>query len=294
MSARAPVSVVVPVFNSAATLPVLAARLAAALPAVAGDFEVLLVNDGSADDSWEVIGELARRYPWIRGIDLARNYGQYNATLCGVRRTRFARVVTMDDDLEHRPESVGALLRGLEEGAEMVYGTVARPPRGWVRKTGRFLARRVLLRELGPDGSLELTAFRAFTGGVRDALPRHTGAAVSLDVLLARRVGRIAYVAVECGARQSGRSNYSLAKLVAGSLRLMVQASTAPLWVSGAAALLAAGTGAWCAEAGLRGWARGLALASLLLAGQAGVLAVYRLRPRPSYRVRAETEAVHG
>src|SRR5688572_12046382 len=99
--ARPAVSVVVPVYRSALSLPALAERLAAVLPRVAREYELLLVDDGSPDASWEVVRALAGRHPWVRGIHLMRNYGQHNAVLCGVRAARFEVVVTMDDDLQH-------------------------------------------------------------------------------------------------------------------------------------------------------------------------------------------------
>ena len=81
-------SVVVPAYNSERTLADLLLRLKPVLPSVAARFEVILVNDGSRDGSWSVIERLGREYPWVRGIDLMRNYGQHNALLCGIRAAR--------------------------------------------------------------------------------------------------------------------------------------------------------------------------------------------------------------
>jgi undecaprenyl-phosphate 4-deoxy-4-formamido-L-arabinose transferase len=86
------------------------------LPRCAARYEVILVNDHSQDRTWSVIGELARRYPWVRGIDLMRNYGQQSATLCGTRAARHEATVTMDDDLQHPPAEVPRLLQKLESG----------------------------------------------------------------------------------------------------------------------------------------------------------------------------------
>src|ERR1700687_244792 len=130
------VSVVVPVYDGAATLPELVARLAAGLAARAPRWEILLVNDGSRDASWQVILELARARPVphelgpdrprVHGIDLMRNYGQHNALLCGIRAAAGAVVVTMDDDLQHPPEEIPLLLDALGGEVDVVYGT----PRG--------------------------------------------------------------------------------------------------------------------------------------------------------------------
>ena len=82
-------SVVIPVYRSEQTLDPLIERLAKVLPNVAESYEVVLVNDGSPDNSWAVIERLAGQYAWVRGINLMRNYGQHNAMLCGIRDARY-------------------------------------------------------------------------------------------------------------------------------------------------------------------------------------------------------------
>ncbi len=98
------VSVVVPVYNSMATLGALVERLQQVLPTLAARYEVILVNDGSRDNSWETITELAAQHSFVHGINLMRNYGQHNALLAGIRAARYSVMVTMDDDLQHPPE----------------------------------------------------------------------------------------------------------------------------------------------------------------------------------------------
>src|SRR5437762_4657550 len=95
-SAESPgLSIVVPVYNSEQTLADLASRLQTVLSTRGGEFELILVNDGSRDASWQVVRQLVDKYPWLRGIDLMRNYGQHNALLCGLRAARFSTIVTM-------------------------------------------------------------------------------------------------------------------------------------------------------------------------------------------------------
>ena len=109
------VSVVVPVYNGSDTIPLLADEISKVLPGIADEFELVLVNDGSPDQSWEVILELAQTYPWVCGIDLMRNYGQHNATLCGIREARYEVIVTMDDDMQNPPREIPKLLEKLQE-----------------------------------------------------------------------------------------------------------------------------------------------------------------------------------
>jgi undecaprenyl-phosphate 4-deoxy-4-formamido-L-arabinose transferase len=118
------ISVVVPVYNSEASLPALVKRIQPALATLGTSFEVILVNDSSSDGSWARILELAVQHHWIRGLNLSRNYGQHNALLCGIRHARFDTIVTMDDDLQNPPEEIVRLLAKLEEGYDVVYGTL--------------------------------------------------------------------------------------------------------------------------------------------------------------------------
>ena len=117
------ISVVVPVYNSELSLEELVVGLAKVLPNVCERFELILVNDGSRDRSWEVVQSLVDRHGWVRGVDMLRNYGQHNALLCGVRAARHDVIVTMDDDLQHPPEELPRLLERLGEGYDVVYGT---------------------------------------------------------------------------------------------------------------------------------------------------------------------------
>src|SRR5580704_1593170 len=124
-------SVVVPVYRSEAILPELVRRLENVLPGVASNFELVLVNDSSPDGSWDVICHLARHYPWIRAINLMRNYGQHNALLCGIRAAQHGLIVTMDDDLQHPPEEIPKLLAMLDQGYDVVYGKPAQEQHGF-------------------------------------------------------------------------------------------------------------------------------------------------------------------
>ncbi len=126
-------SVVIPVYRGEDTLEPLIERLGKVLPQVAETYEVLLVNDGSPDNSWVIIGNLARQYDWVRGISLMRNYGQENATLCGIRMARYDVIVTMDDDLQHCPEDLPKLISKLDEGYDVVYGVPRARQQTWWR-----------------------------------------------------------------------------------------------------------------------------------------------------------------
>ena len=98
---RHSISVVTPVYNGEGSVAELCRRLGEVLPQIALEYEIILVNDGSRDRSWDIISELSSRFATVRGLNLMRNYGQHNALLCGIRAAKYDVIVTMDDDLQH-------------------------------------------------------------------------------------------------------------------------------------------------------------------------------------------------
>jgi undecaprenyl-phosphate 4-deoxy-4-formamido-L-arabinose transferase len=222
-------SVVIPVYNSVEILEKLATNLAAVLPNCATRYEVVLVNDGSIDDSWTVICGLAQKWPWIRGVNLMRNYGQENALLCGVRAASFEVVVTMDDDLQHPPEEIPKLLAQLKNGVDVVYGTPEREVHGLFRDTASVLTKLVLKNIMGAEVARKVSSFRAFRTQLRNAFAHYQNSFVSLDVLLTWGAREFAAAKVRHDARTIGRSQYTFSKLVRHALNLMTGFSVLPL-----------------------------------------------------------------
>ena len=223
------VSVVVPVFNSEATLPELVARLEVVLGDGSRDFEVLLVNDGSRDRSWQVIQQLADQHDWVRGIDLSRNYGQHNALLCGIRAACYPVTVTIDDDLQNPPEQIGKLLAELDRGHDVVYGTPIRQRHGLWRDLASSVSKLVLQHFMGADTARKVSAFRAFRTNLRDAFASYRNPQVSIDVLLTWGTTRFTAVKVEHDSRSDGESSYTFTKLLEHALNMMTGFSSLPL-----------------------------------------------------------------
>ncbi len=222
-------SVVVPVYNSEGSLRALVDRLEPVLRANAADFELILVNDGSADGSWGVVLDLSSRHAWIRGYDFMRNYGQHNALLCGIRAARFEFVVTMDDDLQNPPEEVPKLLAELRKGFDVVYGTPANESHGLLRNLASQATKLALQKSMGAATARRVSAFRAFRTRVRDSFADYRSQYVSLDVLLTWGTTRFTSIAVRQDARTIGVSNYTVRKLMTHALNMVTGFSTAPL-----------------------------------------------------------------
>ena len=223
------ISVVVPVYNGASTLPTLIDRLRIVLGQDARPFEIVLVNDGSRDDSWATIESLAMRYPEIVGIDLMRNYGQHNALLCGIRRSRYDVIVTLDDDLQQPPEEIPRLLTKLDEGFDVVYGTPKQEQHGFWRNLSSRITKVALGTATSASVAPMVSAFRAFRASVKPAFAEYRSPLLSIDVLLTWATTSFASVTVQRVARRSGVSNYRIRSLVRHTMNMMTGYSLLPL-----------------------------------------------------------------
>jgi undecaprenyl-phosphate 4-deoxy-4-formamido-L-arabinose transferase len=228
-SGRRPLSVVIPVYNSDAILPNLIERLEPVLATHSDAFEVILVDDGSHSDAWNVIEGLAKAKPWVRGVRLMRNYGQHNALLCGIRQARHEIVVTMDDDLQNPPEEIPKLLAKLEEGFDVIYGAPLQEQHGLWRDLASQITKMALRGAMGAETARKVSAFRAFRSRVRDAFAEYPGPFVSIDVLLTWGTARFHAVPVRHDPRRTGASHYTFGKLITHALNMMTGFSTIPL-----------------------------------------------------------------
>ncbi len=222
-------SVVIPVYRGEESLEPLIQQLAGVLPTVAQDYEAILVNDGSPDNSWGVIERLSRGYPWLCGVNLMRNYGQENATLCGIRQARYEVIVTMDDDLQHNPHDLPKLIAKLAEGYDVVYGVPRIRRQAWWKRLFSALVKRAVSAVMGATNIRDISSFKAFRSDLRRAFESINGADVQIDVLLSWAASRFASVEIEEAPRTAGKSNYSLYKLIKVSLLVLTNYTTIPL-----------------------------------------------------------------
>jgi len=221
-------SVIIPVYKSSKTLPLLILRLEKVLPSLAEKFEVILVNDCSPDESWHVINQLVNMYPWVRGINLMRNFGQHNATLCGVRQALYETIVTMDDDLQHLPEEIHILLTTLEKGYDVVYGAPLHLPQDFFRNLLTKFTKILLARIMGVPSIRNISAFRAFRTSLRNAFSDFSSPTLTLDVLLSWGTIRFTSVQVKIENTKK-RSNYSFLMLLRVTTLILTGYSTMPL-----------------------------------------------------------------
>jgi undecaprenyl-phosphate 4-deoxy-4-formamido-L-arabinose transferase len=225
-------SVVIPVYRSQATLPELHRRLVASLEPVVPAFEIVLVEDCGGDDSWRVIQELAASDPRLHGIKLARNFGQHNALLCGIRAAKGDLVVTIDDDLQNPPEEIRKLLAKLTDEVDVVYGSPANETHGFFRNQASRITKLALQGSMGVESASKVSAFRLFRTRLRDAFDAYRSPSVNIDVLLTWGTTRFASVDVRQDERLVGDSGYSLKKLINHAINMMTGFSVLPLQIA--------------------------------------------------------------
>jgi undecaprenyl-phosphate 4-deoxy-4-formamido-L-arabinose transferase len=277
-------SIVIPVYRGAATIGRLVEALSALRPA--GGLEIVLVNDGSPDNSGDVCKMLVQSATVpLTYIEHARNFGEHNAVMTGLRQASGAYVITMDDDLQNPPEEVIRIYDHARLGNwDVVYTRYGvKRHAGW-RNIGSSFANAVADRLLDKPKGLYLSSFRCMSAFVVQAVTRYQGPYPYVDGLIMQVTQRIDSIEVDHLPRIEGRSNYNLARLVRLWLNLATSFSLAPLrlaiYAGVVMALLgAAGAVATIAEALLlhntpSGWASTMTVIMLVAGVQSMILGV--------------------
>jgi undecaprenyl-phosphate 4-deoxy-4-formamido-L-arabinose transferase len=222
-------SIVVPVYNGAATVGMLVAELSKLRPE--GGLEIVLVNDGSPDNSGDVCRALAASATVpLTFIEHARNFGEHNAVMTGLRHARGAHVITMDDDLQNPPEEVLKLYDHARLGGfDVVYTRYAvKEHEGW-RNLGSRFANWVADQLMDKPAGLYLSSFRCMSALAVSEVIKYRGPYPYIDGLLMQVTQRLDSIEVKHFARAEGRSNYTMRRLIRLWLNLATNFSVLPL-----------------------------------------------------------------
>jgi polyisoprenyl-phosphate glycosyltransferase len=227
-------SVVVPVFRSGDALLPLYERLAEHLSALSDDWEIILVDDASPDNSWQVACSLRERDERVRIVRFAHNHGQQHATLCGLGYATKDYVITIDDDLQCFPEDLPLFVKALESGKHVVIGRIpsANKQHAWWRNIGSSINQRLAGKILGKPKNLSLSSYRAMTKQVVKRLVLYKGAHPHIAALLLKSIPPdfITNVDIRHADREDGGgSSYSLPKLIKTLSYLLINHSYLPL-----------------------------------------------------------------
>jgi len=222
-------SVVIPVYNSDQLVGTTVDRVVAVFTEHGLDHEVILVNDGSSDASWDVIAEKARTTPHVVALDLLKNYGQHYANLAGLREATGDYVITMDDDLQNPPDQALILIDEAMTGKDVVFGNFERKQAAGYRRIGSAMISMINRRIFNQPPDLVVSNFRILRRDVvnricasNTAYPYITGQAL----LYSRKRS---HVSVRHDPRPVGKSNYSMVRILRLVMTILFSYSSFPL-----------------------------------------------------------------
>ena len=224
------ISVVVPVYNGARMVESLCDRLVPVCREYGG-FEIILVDDGSRDNSSEAIRQVQQKIAQVCLVELSRNFGQHNATLAGLAHARGEIVVTLDQDLQHPPEEIGRLVAKLEEGFDVVYGLPEIRPHNALRNLSSDFSKWIASKILKTSLNGNCSSFRMMRRWVVREVTKFNAAYSYLDGFISWTTANVGGVIVP-NPKSDFESRYTYFKLVNHGLNLMVNFSIRPLQIA--------------------------------------------------------------
>lgn len=222
------VSIVVPVYNGVDALAELRERLARTMQTAGRRHELILVDDRGQSGAWPAIRDLARNFPEVVGVRLTRNFGQHAATLCGIGVAQGQWIATMDDDLEHPPEELPALLAAAGHDYPLVYGVFEQRTHSVFRNFTSELMRR-LLKKAFPQLNQNYSSFRVIHASLAKRLDGLVRNRPYIDGYLSWMTSSVKTVPVRHGVRRHGESAYTLPRLLSHAANNFVTFSHLPL-----------------------------------------------------------------
>jgi len=228
------ISVVIPVFNEEENLQELGQRLIRTLTAMGRPYEIIFVDDGSTDRSWQLLTDLNRHYPQnVRALQFHRNFGQHQAIFAGFQAAKGAVMVTLDADLQNPPEEIPNLVAKLEEGYDTVGGWREDRQDSIFRRLPSLLVNTVMSRVTGIKLRDYGCMLRAYRRSVVDSINQCQESSSFIPALANLFAQRVAEIPVGHAERQRGKSKYGLIKLLRLNFDLMTGFSNLPIHLVG-------------------------------------------------------------
>ena len=225
-------SIVIPVYNSENILDDLINQICLEIKKKTNllkDFEIILVNDNSLDNSWNKIKEIANNQKNIIGINLSKNFGQHNALMAGIKNSKGDFLITMDDDLQHPPSYIIDIINKLSEGFDVCYTKYQNNKYSFLKKLGSTINDRVANIVLGKPKNIYLSSYRGIKKNVINELKKFDGPYVYLDGIILNVTNNIGSIDIQHNKRLKGNSGYSFKKLFSLWLKVFTNSSIFPL-----------------------------------------------------------------
>ena len=222
-------SIVVPVYNGENSLE----ELYSAIKTIAFNekfkFELILVDDHSSDQSYQKILELHNQDNRVKGIRLAKNFGQQNAIFCGFNYSAGDYIITMDDDLQHRPEDISLLYQQIKKGYDVVYAIPKEREYSFYRKFGSKLTNWLFDWITPKNEQTRVSSFRIITGEMLEKIMLSNKSFIYLSAIILKENPEISNIYTEQQQRKYGQSNYNFFKLLSLFLKLYIYYHDIPI-----------------------------------------------------------------
>ena len=222
-------SIIIPVYNSADIIDDTVIQIIDEFKKNNYTGEIILVNDGSRDNSWVKIEKLARQYAEVTSINLLKNFGQHSAQYCALNYTKGSYVITMDDDLQNPPDQIPILVDKALEGYDLVIAKFTSKQHANYRKLGTRIVNYFIQKIFSKPKDLHMTNFRIFSHKVVDRLLKYKTNYPYIPGLLLIHSSSMVNVLTHHDQRKMGKSNYSTSKIVKLISRLLINYSSYPL-----------------------------------------------------------------
>lgn len=212
-------SIVIPVYNGAKSIKEVCYEIDASLKDFT--YEILLVDDRSKDESYEVMKELSQQFQQIKSIRLKENAGQQNALLCGICQVKGAYCITMDDDGQHDPRDISLLYEKIKEGYDVVYGIPLHKQHAKYRNIGTRMTDWLFNTIIGKPKDIKISSYRMMTRDVVDIISSYPYQFIYLSAVIFHHTNKVANVPINHRQRNNGTSNYNLFKLLRLYIKLV-------------------------------------------------------------------------
>ena len=227
------ISFVIPCYNSEKTIGKVVSEIISTISKRnEDDYEIILVNDCSRDNTWDEIRNICKDNEKIKGVSFSKNFGQHSALMCGYDKASGDMIVSLDDDGQTPTDEVYLLIDKLNEGYDVVYASYLQKKHSSIRNIGTSINNYMCERLLGKPKKLVLTSFFAAKKFVIDEVKKYNNSYAYVPGLVLRTTKNIASVPVHHRKREVGQSGYSFAKLLGLWMNGFTAFSVVPLRVS--------------------------------------------------------------
>ena len=223
------ISIVSPVYRAEKILPILVSEINLVMERIGEDYEIILVDDRSPDNSWEVMKVLSSQNSKIKSIRLSRNFGQHSAIFAGLTKTKGDWVVVMDCDMQDQPKEIAKLYKKALEGYDIVLGQRENRKDKFLKKLSSKLFYKVFNYLSGGQFNNEIGNFGIYKKKVIDSI-LNISDYIKFFPLFIHWVGfKSVSIPIEHGEREEGKSSYSISRLLKLAFNVIVSFSDKPL-----------------------------------------------------------------